>query len=92
MKKMMFMVICLFMLSLVAPSLDMLVGCNWSSKASAQDIRSETKKEQDAARAKGKARSQGYKQGKSGSPKSDGYKDMDSDQRDAYRKGYKEGQ
>jgi hypothetical protein len=92
MKKMMLIVTCLFIVSLVVPSLDTFFGCNWSSNASAQDIRSETKKEQDAARAKGKARSQGYKQGKGGSPKKDGYKDMDPDQREAYKKGYREGQ
>ncbi|MBA4418200.1 MAG: hypothetical protein C0392_09875 [Syntrophus sp. (in: bacteria)] len=92
MKKAVLIVACLFMLSVTAPGFVTLVGCNWSSDAFAQDIRSETKKKQDEAKAKGEARSKGYKKGKGGSPKDDGYKDMDDDQREAYKKGYKKGQ
>jgi len=92
MKRMVLIVACLFVLSVAAPGFLTFIGCGSSSDVFAQGIKSETKKEQDAAKAKGKARAEGYKKGKGGSPKDDGYKDMDADTRDAYKKGYKQGQ
>jgi len=91
MKKVVMMVACVFALSLIVPGLNALTG-SMASLANAQDIRSETKKQQDDAYKKGKARSQGYKKGKGGKPSDDGYKDMDDTQREAYKKGYKAGQ
>ncbi len=90
MKKIMVIAVCVFALSLIAPGLDALLGSK-SSQAGAE-IRSETKKQQDEAYQKGKARSQGYQKGKGGKPSDDGYKDMDDTQREAYKKGYKDGQ
>lgn len=89
MKRVMLIFVCVFALSLAMPGLDALVGSN--SKANAE-IRSETKKQQDEAYKKGKERSQGYKKGKGGKPSDDGYKDMDDTQREAYKKGYRDGQ
>jgi hypothetical protein len=81
MKKMVLLVASLFMLSCVVASFD-----------AQADMRSETKKEQDAARAAGKKRAEDMREGKKGSPKDDGYRDMDPDQKEAYKKGYREGQ
>ena len=80
MKKAILVLVCLFALSLVAPAV------------SNAEVRSETKKQQDEAYKKGKERSSGYKKGKSGKPSDDGYKDMDDTQREAYKKGYRDGQ
>lgn len=91
MKKMMFVVMCVFALSLLVPSLDAFFGSKWSSNACA-DIRSETKKEQDEAYRRGKERATGYKKGRGGRPSDDGYRDMDETQREAYKRGYRDGQ
>ncbi len=81
MKKMVLLVASLFMLSCIAASFE-----------AQADMRSATKIEQDKARAAGKKRAEDLRQGKKGSPKDDGYRDMDPDTRDAYKKGYREGQ
>ena len=91
MKRVMLIFVCVFALSLAAPGLDALLGNGSFSKANAE-FRSETKKQQDEAYKKGKERSKGYKKGKSGKPSDDGYKDMDDTQREAYKKGYRDGQ
>lgn len=79
-------------LSLVVPSFATFVGSTWSSEAIAGELRSPTKVEQDKARKAGEARAKGYKAGKKGSPKDDGYQDMDPDTKEAYKKGYRRGQ
>lgn len=56
------------------------------------EIRSATKRAQDEAEKKGRERSGGYKKGKGGSPKDDGYEGMTDEEKDAYKKGYREGQ
>ncbi len=81
MKKMVLLVASLFMLSCIVASVE-----------AQADLRSETKKEQDSARAAGKKRAEDLRKGKKGSPKDDGYRDMDADQKEAYKKGYREGQ
>lgn len=80
-------------LCLAVPGLDALLRSDSSSRACAADIRSETKdpRERDPYKA-GKKRAQDLKRGKSGKPSDDGYKDMDENQKAAYRKGYKDGQ
>ena len=55
-------------------------------------IRTETKKRQDEAEDKGRERAQGYKNGKGGSPKDDGYDSMTDNEKERYKKGYREGQ
>lgn len=91
MKRMMLVAVCVFALSLVAPGLDTFFGSKCSSTASAE-IRSETKREQDEAYRRGRERAQGYKQGRGGRPSDDGYRDMDDTQREAYKRGYRDGQ
>ncbi|NPV61194.1 MAG: hypothetical protein HPY61_00930 [Methanotrichaceae archaeon] len=56
------------------------------------ELRSETKKRQDEAEEKGKKRAEGYKKGKGGSPRDDGYADMTDDEKERYKKGYRKGQ
>jgi hypothetical protein len=78
---------CLIALSFLAP-----VGLSFDVNDANAYTRSETKKEQDRAYEAGKARAQGYKDGKGGSVKDDKYRDMDPDTREAYKKGYRDGQ
>jgi hypothetical protein len=79
---------CLIALSFLAP-----VGLSFDVNDASADIRSETKKRQDEAYEKGKARAQGYRDGTGGSVKDDGYsRDMDDREKEAYKKGYRDGQ
>ncbi|MBC7323826.1 MAG: hypothetical protein H5T99_00745, partial [Moorella sp. (in: Bacteria)] len=78
---------CLLALSFLAP-----VGLSFDVNDASADIRSETKKEQDKAYEAGKKRAEGYRDGKGGSVKDDGYRDMDDREKEAYKKGYRDGQ
>jgi hypothetical protein len=78
---------CLIALSFLAP-----VGLTFDVNDANAEVRSATKRGQDDAYKAGKARAEGYKQGKGGKVKDDDYRNMDDREKEAYKKGYREGQ
>jgi hypothetical protein len=78
---------CLIVLSFLAP-----VGLTIDVNNANAEIRSATKKGQDEAYKAGKSRAEGYKKGESGKVADDDYRNMDDREKEAYKKGYRDGQ
>jgi hypothetical protein len=78
---------CLIALSFLAP-----VGLTFDVTNANAEIRSATKRGQDDAYKAGKARAESFKRGENGKVADDDYRNMEEHEREAYKKGYRDGQ
>lgn len=78
---------CLIALSFLAP-----VALTFDVVNANAEVRSATKKGQDDAYKAGKERAEGYKKGEGGKVADDDYRNMDEREKEAYKKGYRDGQ
>jgi hypothetical protein len=94
MRRVAWIVACFFIFSIVVPNFLLILGCpdamaGWFYKKS--DLQPAGKQVEDEAEKKGEERARGYKDGKGGKPRDDGYGYMTDQEREAYRRGYRRG-